>query len=153
SDLKENAKREAQLVLEAAERQRRERLLGVEEGMHRARADLSRLERERALFKEQFRGLLLAYLRTLDADDGVAAPRRQPDAADAARRPAPPVPPAGPAAHAQPAPAQPSPAQAARAPQAHRSAAAPEAQRAEAERPRRQAEAAADALLDDSVQP
>lgn len=67
TDMKELARREAEHLLKEAERERRERLAGADEQVARARADLSRLERERALFKEQFRGLLTAYLRGLDA--------------------------------------------------------------------------------------
>ncbi len=91
SELKENAKREAQLMLQEADRQRRERLFGIEEGMHQARADLSRMERERSLFREQFRGMLQGYLRSLDAPEPAAtkAPsdgRRPSEAQGQARR-------------------------------------------------------------------
>ncbi len=68
-ELKENAKREAQLVLEEAERMRSSRLADVEGGLVRARAELDRVSHQRLLFKEQFRALLRAYEVALLADD------------------------------------------------------------------------------------
>lgn len=78
TDVRENAKREAELLLEEAERARRARLEGVESAAVGARAELERLTLQRRLFKEQFRGLLAAYAAALDADDALAptAPRR-----------------------------------------------------------------------------
>lgn len=67
NELRENAKREAQLVLQEAERVRDRRLADIEGSIHRAHIDLDRLERDRNLFREQFRGLLEAYQRSLDA--------------------------------------------------------------------------------------
>src|SRR5690606_16456772 len=77
NELKENARREAQLVLQEAERLRERRVADIEGSLHRARQDLDRLERDRTLFREQFRGLLQAYLRSLDAT-GEAAGEREP---------------------------------------------------------------------------
>ncbi|MBX3141936.1 MAG: DivIVA domain-containing protein [Trueperaceae bacterium] len=72
-DLKETAKREAQLLLDDAERQRRARLADVEDGLLRSHARLEALEMQRRLFKEQFRALLQAYATALEADDDVEA--------------------------------------------------------------------------------
>ncbi len=71
-DLKETAKREAQLLLDDAERQRRARLADVEDGLLRSHARLEALEMQRRLFKEQFRALLQAYATALEADDSAA---------------------------------------------------------------------------------
>lgn len=75
NELKENARREAQLVLQEAERLRERRLADVEGSIHRARLELDRLERDRNLFREQFRGLLEAYLRSLEATTAAAVER------------------------------------------------------------------------------
>ena len=72
TDMKEVARREADLLLRDAERQRESRLESGEEALRQLQSDLSRLEHQRALFKEQFRGLLQAYLNGLDA---VATPK------------------------------------------------------------------------------
>lgn len=72
-DLKETAKREAQVILDDAERQRRARLADVDGGLLRSRSELEALEQQRRLFKEQFRALLRAYLTALEADDAQAA--------------------------------------------------------------------------------
>jgi len=76
-ELKENAKREAQLVLEEAERMRRSRLADVEADLVRARAELDLVDRQRLLFEAQFRALLRAYEAALNAGDSQAgaAPR------------------------------------------------------------------------------
>lgn len=66
SDMKENARREALLLLEEAERERSERLRQGDQALQRSQAELARLQHERSLFKEQFRGLLQAYLASLD---------------------------------------------------------------------------------------
>lgn len=67
NEIKENAKREAKLILDEAERVRERRLADLDDEVARTRADLDRLNRERALFREQFRGLLQAYSRSLEA--------------------------------------------------------------------------------------
>lgn len=69
NEIKENAKREAKLILDEAERVRERRLADLDDEVARTRADLDRLNRERALFREQFRGLLQAYSRSLEALD------------------------------------------------------------------------------------
>lgn len=72
NEIKENAKREASMILGEAERVRDSRLASLDAQVDRSRADLDRLGRERALFREQFKGLLNAYLRSLEATAEVA---------------------------------------------------------------------------------
>lgn len=66
NELKENAKREADLIIQEAEQRKREILRETEERLARGRADLERLDREQRLFREQFRGILAAFSRSLD---------------------------------------------------------------------------------------
>lgn len=66
ADLKERAEREAQLLLAEAETLRRRRLQEIDASAQRERFELSRLKHQRALFMEQFRGLLEAYSRSLE---------------------------------------------------------------------------------------
>ncbi len=67
NEIKENAKKEAQLILQEADHLRQERLEGAEARLRTAQAELSRVEREYALFREQFRGMLEAYARSLES--------------------------------------------------------------------------------------
>ncbi len=67
NEIKENAKREAKLILDEAERVRERRVADLDGDVSRTRAELDRLVRERGLFREQFRGLLQAYTRSLEA--------------------------------------------------------------------------------------
>jgi len=67
NEIKENAKKEAQLVLQEADRLKQERLDGTETRLRDARAELVRVEREYTLFREQFRGMLQAYARSLES--------------------------------------------------------------------------------------
>lgn len=67
NEIKENAKREAKMILSEAERVRDSRLSELDSLVDRARADLDRTLRERNLFREQFKGLLNAYMRSLEA--------------------------------------------------------------------------------------
>lgn len=69
NEIKENARREAKLILDEAESLRERRVASLDSEVEQARNDLERLERDRHLFREQFRGLLSAYLRSLDATD------------------------------------------------------------------------------------
>jgi len=73
NEIKENAKREAKVVVAEAERVRDLRLGELDGQVDRALADLDRLARERNLFREQFRGLLTAYLRSLEASSADAS--------------------------------------------------------------------------------
>ncbi len=67
NEIKENAKKEAQLVLQEADRLKEERLHGAETRLRTANAELARVERETSLFREQFRGMLEAYMRSLES--------------------------------------------------------------------------------------
>src|SRR5690606_36327959 len=67
NEIKENAKREAKLILDEAERLRERRVADLDGEVNRTRAELDRLIRERGLFREQFKGLLQAYTRSLEA--------------------------------------------------------------------------------------
>ncbi len=89
NEIRENAKRESELIVKEAEQQRskilgdaetrRERLVGeaeqkraevvgeTESRIREARNELLRLEREQRLFREQFRALLQAFARNLEA--------------------------------------------------------------------------------------
>lgn len=69
NEIKESAKREAKLILDEADQQRERRVSSLDTAVERARSDLERLERDRHLFREQFRGLLAAYQRSLDASE------------------------------------------------------------------------------------
>lgn len=79
NEIKENAKREAKMILAEAERVRASRLSELDSAVDRSRADLDRMLRERSLFREQFKGLLSAYMRSLEASiesdaSGASAP-------------------------------------------------------------------------------
>lgn len=67
NEIKESAKREAGLIVREAEERRTTLLHGAEERLRQATAEISRLEREQRLFREQFRGMLRAYERSLDS--------------------------------------------------------------------------------------
>lgn len=66
NEIKENAKHEASLILREADGQRTNLLREAESRLRSARAELTRLEREQQLFREQFRGMLRAFERSLD---------------------------------------------------------------------------------------
>ena len=67
NEMKNNARREAQLVIKDAE-QRKDLILREAQQRYRdLSAELVRLERERDLFREQFRGMLRAFERSIDA--------------------------------------------------------------------------------------
>ncbi len=67
NEIKENAKKEAQLILLEADRLKHDRLQGAEARLRAAQAELARVERETSLFREQFRGMLEAYTRSLES--------------------------------------------------------------------------------------
>lgn len=73
TDMKEVARREAEGLLKDAERQRQAHLRGAEEQLQRLQAELSHMQHKRGLFREQFRGMLKAYLHGLDADAETAS--------------------------------------------------------------------------------
>ena len=66
NELKENARKEADLIVQEAEQRKRETLRSTDEQLAKSRAELERVAHERKLFKEQFRGTLEAFLRALD---------------------------------------------------------------------------------------
>lgn len=67
AEIKKRAEQEAQLLLAEAETMQRRRLQEIDTAAQRERFELSRLKHQRALFLEQFRGLLEAYARSLEA--------------------------------------------------------------------------------------
>jgi cell division initiation protein len=81
NEIKENAKQEASLILREADGQRTAMLREAENRLRSARAELARLEREQQLFREQFRGFLKAFERSLDQPE----PRRVKPAEEGAR--------------------------------------------------------------------
>lgn len=84
NEIKESARREAKLILDEAEQQRERRVSSLDSEVEQARADLERLERDRNLFREQFRGLLAAYQRSLEATDGTTRSSKRKGGASAA---------------------------------------------------------------------
>ncbi len=66
NELKMNAKREAEIIVQEAEATKHRLIREAEDKVGRAETDLERLRREKRLFSEQFRGLLNAYERSLD---------------------------------------------------------------------------------------
>ncbi len=65
-DVKQQAQREAELILKEAQGLKEQTLREVVEHVKRVQRDLDVLRRERDLFKEQFRALLEGYLKSLD---------------------------------------------------------------------------------------
>lgn len=78
-EMREVARREADLLVREAQRTSEARRAEAERQLRSAQAELSRVNHEVALFKEQFRGLLQAYLKGLDnapaVDEGPPAVR------------------------------------------------------------------------------
>jgi cell division initiation protein len=77
NELKQNAQREAELIVRDAENLREKVIREADLKVKQARAEISHLEREHRLFREQFRAMLVAYERSLDTLPG-------PKSADAA---------------------------------------------------------------------
>lgn len=67
TEMKQNAKREAELVLKEAEHLKEDLIRDAETRLKEARFELTRLEKEYQLFREQFRGMLHAFERSLDS--------------------------------------------------------------------------------------
>lgn len=67
NEIKSNAKREAELIVEEAEQTKNKILREADTRLKQSSAELTRLEREQRLFREQFRGMLKAYERSLDS--------------------------------------------------------------------------------------
>ncbi len=66
NDIKLNARKEAELIVQEAENLTAGRLQAADGQLRAARQQMARLEREHALFRDQFRGMLDAYSRSLD---------------------------------------------------------------------------------------
>jgi cell division initiation protein len=66
NQIKENARKEAELVVKEAEQLKEEIVRDAERRLRSARAELSRLERAQTVFREQFRGMLQGFERSLD---------------------------------------------------------------------------------------
>lgn len=66
NELKANAKREAELIIEEARAAQERMLRDAEARLREINSEISRLEKESQLFREQFRGLLRAYERSLE---------------------------------------------------------------------------------------
>jgi cell division initiation protein len=76
NELKQNARKEAELILRQAENAKAQAERDAEARLKQVGAELHRLERESQLFKEQFRGLLRAYERSLEgAELRISAPK------------------------------------------------------------------------------
>ena len=66
SEMKQNAKRESEIILREAASEKEGIIKDAESRLREARYEIARLEREQQLFREQFRGMLHAFERTLD---------------------------------------------------------------------------------------
>lgn len=66
NQIKENARKEAELVVKEAEQLKEEIVRDAERRLRAARAELARLERSQTVFREQFRGMLQGFERSLD---------------------------------------------------------------------------------------
>jgi cell division initiation protein len=77
NEIKQNAKREAELIVEEAEGTRSKIIRDAEERLKSSSSELARLEREHRLFREQFRGLLKAYERSLESQPALTAARQE----------------------------------------------------------------------------
>ena len=67
NEMKERAQKEVDLILKEANTERSGILQDAEAQLKEVRAELERTKREHKLFREQFRGMLRAYERSLDA--------------------------------------------------------------------------------------
>jgi len=67
-EVKAQAEREAELILKEAQAAKEKALREAVEQLARMRGELERLKKERELFKNQFKGLLLGYLESLDKE-------------------------------------------------------------------------------------
>ncbi len=66
NEMKQNAKREAELIIQGAEAVKAKTIRDAEARLMHASTEITRLEHQSQLFREQFRGLLKAYERSLD---------------------------------------------------------------------------------------
>ncbi len=67
TEMKDLARREAELIKATAREQAQAAIRQARDEVRAAEAELARLERSQALVREQLRGQLTAFLRTLDA--------------------------------------------------------------------------------------
>jgi cell division initiation protein len=67
NEMKQNAKREAELIVQEAEMVKTKIIREAEARLKQTGVEVARLERQSQLFREQFRGLLKAYERSLDS--------------------------------------------------------------------------------------
>ena len=67
NELKEQAQREAELTVQEGRAKRDDILRDAEAQLQNLKAELERTRREHKLFREQFRGMLRAYERSIDA--------------------------------------------------------------------------------------
>ena len=67
TEIKHNANREAELVVKEAKNIKDSMIKDAEARLKEAHFELSRLEKEYQLFREQFRGILKAFERSLDS--------------------------------------------------------------------------------------
>ena len=67
NELKEQAQREAELTIQEGRAKRDDLLRDAETQLQNLKAELERTRREHKLFREQFRGMLRAYERSIDA--------------------------------------------------------------------------------------
>ncbi len=84
TEIKHNANREAELVLKEAESVKIDLMRDVEQRLKEAHYELSRLEKEYQLFRNQFKGMLKAYEKSLDQSlsSAIKSKQIQPDAFD-----------------------------------------------------------------------
>ena len=80
NELKENARREAELMVREAEQVKESIIRDAEARIKESRMEMSRLEREQRVFREQFRGMLQAFERSLDAVEVPSRRERERDA-------------------------------------------------------------------------
>ncbi len=80
NELKQNAKREAELMIKEAEQLKENIIRDAETRIREARTELSRLERQQRMFREQLRGMLRAFERSLDDVTQLTPPPRGPNA-------------------------------------------------------------------------
>lgn len=66
NQIKENARKEAELVVKEAEHLKEEIISNAERRLGSAHAELTRLEQAQTVFREQFRGMLQGFERSLD---------------------------------------------------------------------------------------
>lgn len=87
NQIKENARKEAELVVKEAEQLKEDIVRDAEQRLRSARAELARLERAQTVFREQFRGMLQGFERSLDSLPAVRAPKEPATGGEVAEKP------------------------------------------------------------------